>query len=314
MKKAPLTIVVPVRNRAQLVERTLASIAASTCAFAELIVVDNGSEDGTEEVCRRWATQHPEVPMQVLTEPRPGAAVARNTGLRASQTEYVYFFDSDDVFSADFIAAIAPEFAQPFDVLCVPVRQEVNGNLTKRPYRACGDVHVHLLNNMLSTQSMVFRKAFLEEIGGWNEGLTTWDDWELGTRVLLAGPRLRWHEGEAFHRVFVHDDSLTGASFTATLPAIVTAMRAVMELLKETTIEEGERQSAMKAYYLRCMIYGGHLRREGNTNGEAQFIALAEACADKTSSGLKVIGDALRWYAGKGGRGAWRIALLACQS
>lgn len=311
--KAPITIIVPVRNRAHLVERTLASIAASTGAFAELIVVDNGSEDETEAVCRRWAAQHPEVPMRLLTEPKAGAAVARNTGLRMCRTDYVYFFDSDDVFSANFIEAISPELERPFDVLCVPVRQDVNGNMHVRAYQACADVHVHLLNNMLSTQSMVMRKAFLEEIGGWNEELTTWDDWELGVRVLLARPRLRWHEGEAFHQIFVHDDSLTGESFTATLPAIVKASRVVMKALKEAPMKDEERRRAMKAYYLRCKIYSGHLRREGNRDGEAQFDALAEESLNEASCGLKRIGDTLKWYVAKGGRGAWKMALLACK-
>lgn len=308
-----LTIVVPVCNRATYVAKTLESIAASSCAFAELIVVDNGSEDDTLAVCREWAVHHPDVPVRLLSESRPGAAVARNTGLRACQTEYVYFFDSDDVFSEHFIAAIEPEFAEPFDVLCVPVCQDVNGRLHARPYRACADVHFHLLNNMLSTQSMIFRKAFIEAIGGWNEGLTTWDDWELGARVLLAHPRLRWHEGEAFHRVLVHGDSLTGESFTATLLAIMIAMRAVMEALKGADITDNERLRAMRAFYLRSMIYGGHLRREGNRAGEAQMMALAKECIGKVSRGLKMIGDVLRWYSSRGGRGAWRAALWVAE-
>ena len=307
--KAPLTIIVPVRNRAQVVTKTLDSIAASSCAFEELLIVDNGSGDATAAVCRQWVEAHQDIPARMMTEPRPGAAVARNCGLRACQSEYVYFFDSDDVFSDNFIEDIYPEFAEPFDVLCVPVRQEVDGVVRERPYRACADVYVHLINNMLSTQSMVYSKAFLEAAGGWNEELTTWDDWELGTRVLLAHPRLRWHEGQAFHRVLVHRDSLTGPSFTATLPAIGKATQAVLQALQQKPMAETERRCALKAFYLRCMIYGGQLRCEGSREGEATFKALAKEAVGKPKCGLRWTGGLLRRYAARGGRGAWRIAM-----
>lgn len=302
MKKVPLTIVVPIRNRAHLVVRTLDSIAASTCAFEELLIVDNGSEDETVAVCSEWIETHPEVTARLLSEPRAGAAVARNRGLRACRTDYVYFFDSDDVFSENFIACIAAEMAQPFDVLCVPVRQEVNRAVQIRPYRACGDVYVHLINNMLSTQTMVFNKRFLESIGGWNEALTTWDDWELGVRVLLAHPKLRWHKREAFHRVIVHSESLTGESFTATLPAIVQAMQAVSEAIERAKLTGREQRRAAKAYALRCMIYGGLLRHEGSHDGEAAFTALAGASPHW-------MGKLQLWYTAHGGRGAWRLAM-----
>ena len=104
---APLTIIIPVRNREQYVERTLDSIAASTCPFMELLIVDNGSVDRSVEICQQWARAHQDVPVRFLTETRPGAAVARNCGLRAARSEFVYFFDSDDIFSNDFVAALS---------------------------------------------------------------------------------------------------------------------------------------------------------------------------------------------------------------
>ena len=242
--KAPLTIIVPVYNRAHYIVRTLDSIAASTCMFSELLIVDNGSDDNTMEVCSQWADSHQDLSVCILSEKKRGVAAARNYGLLSCHSEYVYFFDSDDLFSRDFIASIYPELSQPFDVLCVPVCQNVNSVVRIRPYKACAGVHIHLLNNMLSTQSMVFRKSFLDQIGGWNESLTTWDDWELGTRVLLAHPRLRWYEGQAFHQVFVHQDSLTGESFSATLPAIIKAMQSVLHLIVHAKLTDDERKRA----------------------------------------------------------------------
>jgi glycosyltransferase involved in cell wall biosynthesis len=306
---APLTIIIPVRNREQYVERTLDSIAASTCPFVELLIVDNGSVDRSVEICQQWARAHQDLPVRILTETRPGAAVARNCGLRAARSEFVYFFDSDDIFSDDFVATILPALSPSSDVLCIPVRQEVNDVCVTRPYRPCADVHVHLLNSMLSTLSMVFRRDFLLQIGGWNETLTTWDDWELGVRVLLAHPRVRWLEGQSFHHVIVHPESLTGISFSATLPAIQKAMCAVLQLLQQAPPKDKILSRALVSFYFRCIIFAGFLCREKNRDGEEWFLSLAHKSLNSKSLTLRITASLLQKYVAVGGRGAWRIAL-----
>lgn len=306
---APLTIIIPVRNREQYVERTLDSIAASTCPFMELLIVDNGSVDRSVEICQQWARAHQDVPVRILTETRPGAAVARNCGLRAARSEFVYFFDSDDIFSNDFVAAIQPALSPLLDVLCIPIHQEVNGVCVTRPYRPCADVHVHLLNSMLNTLSMVFRRDFLLQIGGWNETLTTWDDWELGVRVLLAHPRVRWLEGQSFHHVIVHPESLTGISFSATLPAIQKAMCAVLQLLQQTQLNDKILYRGLVSFYFRCIIFAGFLGREKNRDGEEWFLCMAHQCLTSKPLSIRIPAYLLRKYVAAGGRGAWRIAL-----
>ena len=306
-----LSIVVPVLNRVDCVERTLDSIAASTCRGFELLIVDNGSTDGSLAVCQRWAWKHRDdgFGIRVLSELQRGASAARNRGLMECRTEYIYFFDSDDLFSAEFVASVLPALDGKVDVVCVPVEMEVNGQTKHRAYRACADVHVHILNNMLNTLSMVLRTDYLRRIGGWNETLTTWDDWELGVRVLLGKPRLRWYTQSVFHHVFVHTESQTGESFSATLPAIVTAMQAVLDVLQSPQLKGHARRKALIAYYLRSMIYAGKLRREKNVEGEQTLLACATACKPHAGVPLRFVGSWLRLYVGWGGRGAWRIAL-----
>ena len=96
-----LTVIIPIYNRAHVLARTLDSIAASTVLPAELILVDNNSQDDSLRCCRNWAARHATDTFRVtvLEAQRPGASVARNVGLAAYTTPYVYFFDSDDLFS-----------------------------------------------------------------------------------------------------------------------------------------------------------------------------------------------------------------------
>ncbi|MDE5837351.1 MAG: glycosyltransferase family 2 protein, partial [Paramuribaculum sp.] len=93
-----ITIVLPVRNRAELLPRTLRSIAAQSLRPLKVIAVDNGSTDSTAEILSKWAQEVAPsgIDVTVLSEEKPGASAARNRGLAEVTTPYVMFFDSDD--------------------------------------------------------------------------------------------------------------------------------------------------------------------------------------------------------------------------
>ena len=99
------SIVIPYRNRASWLSRTLESIANQTFMDFELLLVDNGSTDVSSALCRDFAMMHADSPFSVrlLTEPVEGASRARNLGLREAKADYVYFFDSDDEISPMFL-------------------------------------------------------------------------------------------------------------------------------------------------------------------------------------------------------------------
>ena len=108
-----LTVVVPVFNRSNLIERTLDSIAASTYRLFVLKIIDNASTDNSLEVCQRWAERNASADglvIEVFEETKAGAPCARNCGLASCQTPYIYFFDSDDFCSPDFIGDVLMAF------------------------------------------------------------------------------------------------------------------------------------------------------------------------------------------------------------
>ena len=304
-----LTIVIPVRNRAKLIERTLNDIAGSARLPRALIIVDNGSDDETLEVCRRWQEAHSTLDMtiSVVEEERAGAAIARNTGLSHVQTEWTYFFDSDDGFDTDFISEVtsgidnAKTSGHETDIVFVPSRQEVNGTLQTRAYRRPLTVGVQILSAMLSTQSMLFRTQWLRDIGGWDEQLTTWDDWELGVRVAMHAPHILWLTHRSFHVIHVHPDSLTGDSYASRSDAILQALRHVKDDVTHNI--EG-----LRALYLRTQIVAGTLRQE--RSDDTAFRAFGQEILPSPSLWLKCLGTFIRLYTQIGGRGAWRLALM----
>jgi glycosyltransferase involved in cell wall biosynthesis len=308
-----LTIVIPVRNRAELVVRTLNSVAASVCCSFRLIVVDNGSTDQTGEVLQRWAASvSGNLDVELLSEPRGGAPAARNRGLEACQTPWVYFFDSDDIFDEHFVGAVMKVLeagGDALDVVLFPVEMEVNGTRRTRSYEPTGDAAVHILNSMLSTQTMVLRTQWLRELGGWNEELRLWQDWELGVRALAALPRWRWCSGRAFHRVVVHDESITGRGLSDKVNEVITAMETALEDVRKADWMGGFEKERMElALWLRAKIVAGKMAREGSRAGRQRCHEWSQRCEQRVPGWMRIAGEIMEWYTRYGGRGAWRLA------
>lgn len=314
MNHPTLTIIIPVYNRAHVLMRTLDSIAASSRLPEALILVDNGSQDTSLDVCRQWAARHSTdgFRVSVIEASRRGASVARNAGLALCQTDYVYFFDSDDLFSPSFVADVTEGLAagSDLDVLFVSSRQEVNGKVQVRSFQPEALPWVHILNSQLNTVSMVFSTSFLNSLGGWNEALTVWDDWELGLRVLLAHPRWEWLTQKAYHHIIVHPESQTNTSFTRTLRPSLLAIRAAERVIRNASCTEPDRSKCLLALYYRCKIIEGKLTAEKSIEAAQQYHSIVQELNISPLNWKSNVGRCLKWYSAQGGRGAWRLAMM----
>ena len=90
-----LSVIVPVYNAGGLLHRCLQSLIDQDFPQLEIILVDDGSTDGSGEACDRWASSRPQV--RVVHQPGAGLSAARNAGLAIARGEAVTFEDADDV-------------------------------------------------------------------------------------------------------------------------------------------------------------------------------------------------------------------------
>lgn len=214
-----ITVVVPVRNRADIVLRTLDSLATQTHSHFHIIVVDNGSTDSTVAKVESWAKNRTglEPTIEILHCSEVGAPAARNAGLDGVATPWVMFFDSDDEMRPQHLANIVKEIkAFPdcellyFDATmmdedgwCHPKRVE-----DKNVMRG------HLFHCSLSTQRMAIRTELVRKVGGWQKECAIWDDFELGVRLLLATTEVRKLHGDPQVVIHPHSaDSVTGICY-----------------------------------------------------------------------------------------------------
>ena len=219
MKKPEVTIVIPLYNRAHLIERTLESVSDQSYRPIRLIVVDNNSSDSSSDVVAGWASRHETVDFRVtlLHESRQGAAIARNTGLAACDTEWVFFFDSDDRMLPSLVESVMTETRRDPELDIVFWQTAFvmpDGRIKRRPFSLSRPMHRHLYNCLLSTQAFAVKSAFIRSCGGWNERLKVWDDWELGFRLLTASPRMKGIDRILVH-IYPQEESLTGLDYNS---------------------------------------------------------------------------------------------------
>ncbi len=98
---ALVSVIVPIYNAQAYLETCMKSLLAQTYNRLQVILVDDGSTDGSPEMCDRFAAQDTRV--TVLHKENGGASSARNAGMRIAEGDYVYFLDSDDRIEPELI-------------------------------------------------------------------------------------------------------------------------------------------------------------------------------------------------------------------
>lgn len=331
-----LTIIVPYHNRAKLFHRMLSSVIACKDISTTLILVDNNSTDESSSLAAQFAQNHStESSLKIIctTCNKLGASAARNVGANQAQSEWIYFFDSDDELSADFLLRLSQTIRQNpnTELIGMNVTQVFeDGTKKARKIYYTSSLSDQILTSQYVTQTFVIRRSFYDKIGGWNEQLIQWNDWEFCLRMLIHKPNISWLPGPPMHRIYIHSNSITGSNFGSSYKAQLTAMSAVRQILQATFLSCHATRSNSEALFAlaaRWSILSGHLQREGfKTEAEdairhAQCV-LADVCnnANLNHPTIKknfcllsgrLLLSTLRWLTSFGCPGTWLLARWA---
>lgn len=314
------------KNRRDHIGKTLDTVLHSSVQPTEIIIVDNESTDGSYQFCEQYIKDRPNITL--LRETFPGAAAARNKGLKSCKTEWVYFFDSDDDFDPMFLQVISQLDTDGYDMIAVPTKMKVNGVEKVREYIPTIDPRVQILGNVLNTQGMVFRTEYLKAIGAWNVECKIWNDWELGLRAMLHRPNILWFSGKAFHTINVHSDSITGDTFSANYKQLIRTLTVAVNNVNSSILQP---LSSYHAQHLNCLyphidqlmlplyyrtgILLGKVLNENLFANKKRYRMAANSITVFRHENFhptlwqRITCNLLIFYTHLGGRGAWKLAL-----
>lgn len=182
-----VTVYIPTKNRASLVRRAITSVQLQTHENWRCIVVDDGSTDNTSFVIQEFASDS-RIEYIRLDEPR-GACAARNLAILSSDTEFVTGLDDDDMFLPnrlqDMITEIGSDQAIGSQDIII---NEQTAFKTKR----FNFVNYRMIErrNCVGNQ-LLMRRKFVRSMGGYDEGLTSNQDYDLWLRIIAEIGELR---------------------------------------------------------------------------------------------------------------------------
>jgi glycosyltransferase involved in cell wall biosynthesis len=206
-----VSVVMPVRDGADLLPRAVGSVLAQTFPGWELLVTDDGSADATPELLAGYAAADPRV--RVFTHPAArGVSAARNTAVRAARAEWVAYLDHDDEFYPGHLAAV-DRWRGRGDVLvfAYDLAEERPGHPgfgAVRTYdpRAFYDQLLH--RNIAVPLGVAHRRDLFDRAGLFDESLSLEEDADLWRRFAKTGATFTF-VGERSGRYHVRADSLS---------------------------------------------------------------------------------------------------------
>jgi len=179
-----VSVILPVYNRAALVGRAIESVLAQTYEPVELIVVDDGSTDGTRDVLERYKDD-----ILLLEQAHAGPYVARNLAIKHARGELIAFIDSDDVWLRHRLSSQVPLMQRADvglvfgDALHVPRRKRTCFQVS--PPRRGRVAAAFAWSNFVPTITVLARKSCIDEAGGFSEESTLACDYLLWFRIAL---------------------------------------------------------------------------------------------------------------------------------
>ena len=262
-----VSVVIPCRDGAATLAQTIGSALSQTAPPDEVVVIDDGSSDGSRAVAERFGPR-----VSVHPGPERGAAAARSAGAGLASGERLMFLDADDLLTPRTLAALGATLDGahgPAFALCPWDRLEREGDawLVRPPSAAPrrpgqDDLAAWLTGAWSPPCAVLWDRAALDRAGGWGEEAATDDDGRLVMRALARGvPLRRARAGLALYRRAPIGASLSGRRFTA--QGLASRIRTL-----EATRAELVRAGRLDAYRAALAEAAGVLLRDAEGHPE----------------------------------------------
>jgi glycosyltransferase involved in cell wall biosynthesis len=274
-----ISVIIPTHNRRAMLREALASVIAQRGASFEVIVVDDGSTDGTWDDLSAGAEN-----IRTVRTARRGPAAARNHGIALARGDLIAFLDSDDLWMPEKLARQSAFMRRNSGCAISQtgetwLRHNRRVNPGRRHSKRPGDIFADALHTcLISPSAVILRRKLLDEVGGFDDDMAACEDYDLWLRIL------------ARHQVGLLDEPLVvrRAGHPGQLSASVAALDrfrilALAKLLGDPSLGAVKRAAAAEAMAGKCLIYGKGLARRGRLDEAAFFAEAARSALERWS-------------------------------
>lgn len=273
--KYKISVIVPVYNKKDYLEACIDSILCQTYGNLELLLVDDGSTDGSGDICDRYAAGDERV--RVFHQPNGGPTAAVLTGLREAAGDYYTFIDSDDYVSREMLQRMAACLAgRRGEIVCcnhvlekrketVPVIQplppgvyegakleeEIKGRLLGREER---------IIPMSRCMKLCEKSVFEGNEKYYDTKLRMGDDFNLIYPALLAAGRIVIMEEALFYHYRYVEDSIVHGYDPHNAESVAGWYRAVRQIVRDRQVPDGEVKLDREYCYMMMYVMKNELR------------------------------------------------------
>jgi glycosyltransferase involved in cell wall biosynthesis len=267
-----VSVIIPTYNRAPIVGEAIDSVLSQCYDDCELIVVDDGSTDGTEELVSSYLPR-----LTYLYQGHRGVSAARNRGIASARGEYLSFLDSDDLWLKEKLS-LQMRFMEshPECRICytdeIWIRKGVRVNPMKKHRKYSGMIFEQCLPLcIVSPSSVLIARTLLDEVGIFDETLEVCEDYDLWLRIAARYP-IHFIETPLIVKRGGHMDQLSKKLNGQDRFRI----KALTKLLAEDYLSPRQRELAWRELAKKCEIYGkGCIKRGKQEEGEKMLALVA---------------------------------------
>ena len=187
-----VSVVVPCYNQARFLGEAIESVLSQGYTDFEIIVVDDGSKDGTQEVAAGYAKENSRV--RLISQENRGLAAARNRGLAEARGEYAVFLDSDDRLVGGALEVGVMELeAHPECAFVSGICRKITADGSVVPgweqFRVMDDPYLELLRSCpVYVPAVMYRRCVFDAVGGFDTSYRAAEDYDLYYRILKSFP------------------------------------------------------------------------------------------------------------------------------
>jgi len=267
-----VSVVLPTFNRAWALKDAVESVLSQDYPNIELIIIDDGSKDNTQELLEIYKSQS-----IILKQKNTGVAAARNVGIKKSRGEFIALLDSDDAWDKRKISCQVEFFKHhPEALICqteeIWIRKGKRVNPKVKHKKKSGMIFEPSLDLCLVSPSAVMMKRQLFDLKGYfNEEFTVCEDYDLWLRVSATLPVFLIDKPYTIKRGG-HKDQLSSFHSQDKF-----RIRSLLNLIASGSLTQVQASKAKKVLKKKCTIYGNGCMKRGRKEEGEYYLDVGQA-------------------------------------